>query len=42
MTKKKTSKHLDLDLDKLFKNMVNYYKGVQDVLNAHNTKSESV
>ena len=42
MTKKKKSKHLDLDLDKHIRNKINYYKGVQDVLNAHNTKSESI
>ena len=42
MTKKKKSKGLNLDIDKHIKNKIDYYKGVQDVLNAHNTKSESV
>ncbi len=42
MTKKKKSKGLNLDIDRHIKNKIDYYKGVQDVLNANNTKSESV
>ena len=42
MTKKKKSKHRDLDLDNHLRNKNKYFEGVQNVLNTHNTKSESV
>ncbi len=42
MTKKKKYKHRDLDLDNHIRNKIEYFEGVQNVLNTHNTKSESV